>query len=150
MFVLVRANNSIEVVIEIRRWPPGIVSQGPLFFEVHQRDISLLGVSGVTSRVDSVRGVSGEPILRSVPEQPLPEPDETLPPAPRIIQLLRNGKLLRLVGSLLSGSPPPTHQNNHEDESASESHKEYLPPLESARVALCGGGRVDASDTGQG
>ena len=90
-----------------------------------------------------------EPVLRDVSEQPLAESDEALLPATRIVQLLCGGKLLRLVGPLLPGSSPPAHQNDQEDESASEGHEKNLPPLEFVGIALCRGRGVDSGDAGQ-
>ena len=131
-FVLVGAKYRIEVVIvSIHHIPFVVVSPFPLCLEVPQGDITSLGVSRITLRVRSVCVMSGEPVLRGVSEQPLSEPDEALLPATSVVQLLCEGELLRLVGSLFSGSSPPTHEDDQEDESASESHEKNLPPLKS-------------------
>ena len=91
-----------------------------------------------------------EPVLRGVSEQPLTESDEALLPVTGIVQLLcGSGELLHLVGSLLSTSSPPAHQDDQEDESASEGHGQNLPPLESVGVALCGCRGVGSGDGGQ-
>jgi len=150
-FVLVSTEDPIEVVIVVVcRGSFGIVPPLPLFLEVPQRDVSLLGISRITLWVRSVRVMSGKPVLRGMSEQPLSESDQALLPVTAIVQLLCDGEFLGLVGSLLSGSSPPAHQEEHEDESASKGHEENLPPLESVGTALRGGGGVDASDTGQG
>ena len=150
LFVLVGANDSIEVVIVmICRQPFGIISPPPLFLEVLQRDISPLGISSVISWVCSIGVMSSKPVLRGVSEQPLAESEEALLPATRIVQLLRGGELLRLVGSLLSGSSPPAYQDDQEDERASEGHEKNLPPLEFVGTTLCGGRGVDSGDAGQ-
>jgi len=150
LFVLVGAKDSIEVVIiVIRRRPCQFVSRSPLLLEVPQYDISLLGIPRITLRTRGIRVMSGEPILRGMSEQSLSKSDKTLFPAVSTVQLLRNGELLGLVGSLLPGSPPPAHQEDQEDKSASEGHEKNLPPLESAGTTLCGCRGVDAGDTGQ-
>lgn len=134
-------------MIMIHWRPTEIVSESPLFLQVPQQDVSLLGVCRATRRVRGVREMFGELILRGVSEQLLSESDEALPPTLGVIQLLRDSELLRLVGSLLSGPSPPAHQDDHEDESASEGHEKNLPPLESVGgFDLCGSGRVDTSD----
>ena len=153
LIILVGPNNSVEVVIVVVcRRPFEIISPPPLLLEVPQRDISPLGISRMTSWVCSVGVMSGEFVLRGVSEQLLAESDEALPPATSIVQLLCDSKLLRLVGSLLSGSSPPAQQEDREDESATEGHEKNLPPLESVGIALCWGGgggrRVDSGDTG--
>ena len=69
VFVLIGANDSIEVVIVVICWRPfGIISPPPLFLEVLQRDISPLGISRVTSWVCSIGVMSSEPVLRGVSE----------------------------------------------------------------------------------
>ena len=109
-----------------------------------------LCISRVTSWVYGVRLVPSEPVLRGVSEQPLAESDEVLLPVTGIVQLLcGGGELLHLVGSLLSTSSPPAHQDDQEDESASEGHGQNLPPLESVGVALCGCRGVGSGDGGQ-
>ena len=149
-FVLVGPNNPIKVLVVVICWQPfGITSPPSLPLEVLQRNIPPLCISRVTSWVRGVRSVPSEPVLRGMSEQPLAESDEALFPVTRIIQLLCGGELLRLVGSLLSGSSPPAHQDDQEDESASEGHEKYLPPLESVGVALRGCRRVDSGDSGQ-
>ena len=146
-FVLVGPNNSIQVlIVVICRQPFGVISPPSLSLEVIQRNIPSLRISGVTSWVCGVHSMPSEPVLRGVSEQPLAEPDETLLPVTRIVQPLCSGELLRLVGSLLSGSSPPAYQDDQEDESASEGHEKNLPPLESVGVALRGGRGVDSGD----
>lgn len=130
----------------IRRRPFGIVSVPSLCLKVSQGNVTF-DVSRVTAWVRIVRTVSSELILRGVPEQLLPESDKTLPPGLGIIQVLRDGELLRLVGPLLPGSSPPAHQEDHKDEGASEGHKKDLPPLEPGRVTLRGCRSVDTGDT---
>jgi len=150
LFVLVGTNNSVEVVIVvIRRRPLQIVSKSSLLLEVPQHDVSLLGVPRITLRVRGVCVMSGELVLRGMSEQPLSKSDETLLPVTGIVQLLRDGELLRLVGPLLSGSPPPAHQEDQEDKGASEGHEENLPPLEFVGITVYGCRGVDAGDGGQ-
>ena len=149
-FILVGPNNPIEVlVVMICRQPFGITSPLSLPLEVLQRNIPPLRISRVTSWVRGVRSVPSEPVLRGVSEQPLAESDEALLPITGIVQLLCGGEFLRLVGSLLSGSSSPAHQDDQEDESASEGHEKNLPPLESVGVALRGCRGVDSGDGGQ-
>lgn len=93
--------------------------------------------------------MSGELVLRGMSEQPFSESEETLLPTLRVIQIFGDSELLRLTGSLLSGSSPPPHEENHEDESAPESHEENLPPLEFVGIDLRGSGGINASDAGQ-
>ena len=148
LVVFVRTNDSVEVLVVGCR-PLEILSEPPLFLQVPQRDISPLSVSGVTSWVGTVRVMSGEPVLRGVSEQLFSKSDQALPPTLGIVQLLCEGELLRLVGSLFSGSSPPTQEDDQEDESASEGHEKNLPPLKSVRIDLGGSGSVDAGDGGQ-
>jgi len=150
LFVLIGTNDFIEVVIvAVYRGPFGVVPVPPLCLEVLQRDVSLLGVSRITSWIRSVRVMSGEPVLRGMSEQPLSESDQALLPVATIVQLLCDGEFFGLVGSMLSGPSPPAHQEDHEDESASKGHEKNLPPLEPVGTTLCGGcGRVDAGDCG--
>lgn len=131
LLVFVGTNDSVQVIVVIRCRPLGVLSEPPLFLQVPQQDVSLLGVSRIAGRVGSVRVMSGGPILRGVSEQLFSESDKALPPTLRVIQAPCHSELLRLVGSLLSGSAPPTKHENQEDESASESHEKNLPPLES-------------------
>lgn len=149
LFIFVSANDSIEVTVAIRCRPSEIFSEPPLFFQVSQHDVSLLGVARVTGRVRSVRVMSGELILRGMSEQPLSKPNEPLLPTLGVIQILCDSELLRLVGSLFSSSSPPTHEDNQEDESTSKSHEKDLPPLEFVRINLGGSRRVEPSDTRQ-
>lgn len=95
-----------------------------LFLQVPHQDVVLLGIS-----VHGVRVMSGELILRGVSEKPFSESDEALPPTYGVIQILCDGELLRLVGSPFFGLSSPTQEENHEDESATESHEKNLPPL---------------------
>ena len=149
LVVFVSANDSVEIIVMMHCRPFGVLSESPLLLEVPQHNVPLFDVPGIGLWIRGVHVMSGGPVLRGVPKQLLPEPDETLPPALGIIQVLRDSELLSLVGPLLPSSSPPAHQDNHEDEGASESHEEDLPPLEPVGVTFGGSRRVDTGNTGQ-
>ena len=147
--VVIGTKDPVEIVIVVVcRGPFGIIPPPPLCLEVLHRDVSLLDIPRITLWARGVCVTSSEPVLRGMSEQPLPKPNQALLPVAFVIQVLRHGEFFGLVESLLSGSSPPAHQDDHEDESASEGHEEDLPPLEPVRATLRGGGRVDAGDGG--
>ena len=157
--VLVRVEDAVHVLLvaERRRAPSG---RRGVVLALREAQLLVVAVCWVDARLleaDRVRVrvcVLGEhpALVLLVPEEPLAEPREAVPPVAAGVDTLRCREVRGGRGAALAGATAPAHEDDDKDEGAAEGHQEDLPPCERAADGRGGGGRwgVDAGDGREG